>query len=47
MTASDGFGFEAEYENAKQNLKFFDEAIPKKKDLERAVYELESAKSEI
>jgi hypothetical protein len=46
MTASDGFDFEAEYENAKQNLKFFDEAILKKKDLERALHALESAKSE-
>jgi hypothetical protein len=37
MTASDGFDFEAEYENAKHSLKFFDEAILKKKNLERAV----------
>jgi chromosome segregation ATPase len=46
MTASDGFDFEAQYEDAKHSLKFFDEAIPKKKDLERAVDALESAKSE-
>jgi chromosome segregation ATPase len=46
MATSDRFAFEAEYENAKRNLKFFDEVIPKKKDLERAVDALESAKSE-
>lgn len=46
MATSDRFDFEAEYENLKHNLKFFDEAIPKKKDLERAVEALESAKSE-
>lgn len=46
MATSDRFDFEAEYENLKHNLKFFDEAIPKKKDLERAVEALESATSE-
>jgi len=46
MTASDGFDFEAQYEDAKHSLKFFDEAILKKKDLERALHALESAKSE-
>lgn len=44
---SDRFDFEPEYENAKHNLKFFDEAIPNKNDLERAVDALECAKSEI
>ena len=46
MTASDGFDFEAQYENAKHSLKFFDDAIARKKELERALHTLESAKSE-
>jgi hypothetical protein len=46
MATSDRLDFEAEYENAKHNLKFYDEAMPKKEDLERAVQALESAKSE-